>query len=123
MSEPTEELGSQLVRTARSVAGDELRSVTYFDDEDVEQLYLRSDLDKDADLVGFAENERLGYQSQQAYRRTQLGDYGFTIRVFDRGYLTRVIEGDRGVWITTDPMAIDRFHEVAAALRGVLREE
>ena len=123
MSKPSEELGSRLVRTARSVAGDELRSVTYFDDEDVEQLYLRSDLDKDADLVGFAENERLGYQSQQAYRRTQLGGYRFTIRVFDDGYLTRVIEEDRGVWITTDPMAIDRFEEVAAALAGVLREE
>jgi hypothetical protein len=123
MSEPTGELGTKLVRTARSVAGDELRSAAYFDDEDVEQLYLRSDLDDEADLVGFAENERLGFRSQQAYHSTQLGDYRFTIRVFDEGYLTRVIEGDRGVWVTTDPMAIDRFEEVAAALAGVLREE
>ncbi len=123
MSEPTEELGSKLVRAARSVAGDELRSVAYFDDADVSQLYLRDDLDRGADLVGFAENERLGFRSQRAYRGTQLGGYRFTIRVFDEGYLTRVIDGDRGVWITTGAMAIDRFEEVAAALAGVLREE
>jgi hypothetical protein len=123
MSDPSEALGPTLVRTARSVAGDELRSVTYFDDEEVEQLYLRDDLDRNADLIGFAENERLGFRSQQAYRGTQLGGYRFTIRVFDDGYLTRVIEDDRGVWVTTGAMAIDRFEEVAAALAGVLREE
>lgn len=123
MSEPSEELGSRLLRTARSVAGDELRSVTYFDEHIVEQLYLRDDLEGDADLVGFAENERLGFRSQRAYRGTQLGEYRFTIRVFGGGYLTRVIDDDRGVWITTGAMAIDRFEEVAAALAGVLREE
>lgn len=123
MREPTEELGTKLVRAARSVAGDELRSVAYFDDDDVEQVYLRDDLDQGADLVGFAENERLGFRSQRAYRGTQLGEYQFTIRVFDEGYLTRVIEDDRGVWVTTGAMAIDRFEEVAAALAGVLREE
>lgn len=123
MSVPIEELGSRLVRSARSVAGDELRSVVYFGENDVEQVYLRDDLDPGADLVGFAENERLGFRSQRAYRGTQLGGYQFTIRVFDEGYLTRVIEDDRGVWITTGVMAIDRFEEVAAALAAVLREE
>jgi hypothetical protein len=123
MSEPTDELGTKLVRAARSVAGDELRSVAYFDDDEVEQLYLRDDLDRGAHLVGFAENERLGFRSQRAYRGTQLGGYRFTIRVFEEGYLTRVIEDDRGVWVTTGAMAIDRFEEVAAALAGVLREE
>jgi hypothetical protein len=123
MTALTEELGSRLVRVARSVAGDELRSVTYFDEDEIEQLYLRTDLDEDADLVGFAENERLGFRSQQAYRSTQLGPYRFTIRVFDDGFLTRVIVDDRGVWVTTDAMAIDRFEEVASALAGVFREE
>ena len=113
-------LQSRLVRTARTVVGDELRSLTYFDAAQVAELYLREDLDRSADLVGFAENERLGFHSQGAYRGTQLGTYEFTIRVFEHGYLVRVIEEDCGVWATTDSMAIDRFEELASALAGVL---
>jgi len=118
----TPEQQSKLVRTARTVVGDELRSLTYFTEEAVEQLYLRDDLDRTADLVGFAENERMGFRSKRAYRGTQLGDYEFTIRVFQHGYLTRVISGDRGVWVTTDGMEIDRFEELGLALDAVLRE-
>lgn len=114
---------SRLVRTARTVTGDELRSLTYFDGDRVSQLYLRDDLDRSADLVGFAENERLGFRSQRTYSGTQLGDYHFTIRVFERGFLVRVIVGDEGVWATTDEMAIDRFEELAAALGSVLGDE
>lgn len=123
MSDLSPERQSRLVRTARTVTGDELRSLTYFDEERVAQLYLRDDLERSADLVGFAENERLGFRSQRAYTGTQLGDYRFTIRVFDRGYLVRVIGDGEGVWATTDEMAIDRFEELAAALAGVLAEE
>lgn len=118
----TPEQQSKLVRTARTVVGDELRSLTYFSEETVEQLYLRDDLDRTADLVGFAENERMGFRSKRAYKGTQLGDYEFTIRVFQHGYLTRVISGDRGVWVTTDGMEIDRFEELGLALDAVLRE-
>jgi hypothetical protein len=39
-----------------------------------------------------------------AYSGTQLGDNQFTIRVFEFEYLTGVIAGDRGVWVTTDAM-------------------
>ncbi len=113
---------SKLVRTARTAVGDELRSLTYFTEDTVEQLYLRSDLDQTADLIGFAENERLGFRSQLAYTNTQLGAYQFTIRVFERGYLTRVIVNGHGVWITTDAMHIDRFEELANALATVLHE-
>lgn len=113
---------SKLVRTARTVVGDELRSLTYFTEETVEQLYLRDDLDRTADLIGFAENERMGFRSKRAYKGTQLGDYEFTIRVFKRGYLTRVIADDRGVWVTTDGMEIDRFEELGHALDAVLTE-
>jgi hypothetical protein len=111
---------TELLSTARTVVGDELRSVTYFDEDDVEQLYLREGLEAGADLVGFAETERLGFRSQMDYRNTELGDYEFTIRVFEHGYLTRVIVGDRGVFVTTDPMARDRFEELAAAMKTEL---
>lgn len=111
-----------LVAAARTVVGDELRSLTYFTEHSLEQLYLRDDLSKSADLVGFAENERLGFRSRDAYRETELGDYQFTIRVFEQGYLTRVIAGDHGVWVTTDAMSIDRFEELGDAVGTVLQE-
>lgn len=118
----SDEQRQQLVDAARTTVGDELRSLAYFTEDDVEQLYLRNDLERDADLVGFAENERLGFRSQSTYRATQLGAYEFTIRVFEDGYLTRVIVGDRGVWVTTDAMAVDRFEELASALATVRHE-
>lgn len=122
MDSISDEQREQLVDAARTSVGDELRSLTYFTEDDVEQLYLRDDLQRDADLVGFAENERLGFRSQSAYSETQLGAYEFTIRVFDQGYLTRVIVGNHGVWVTTDEMVIDRFEELASAVATVLRE-
>lgn len=109
-----------LVRAARTSVGDELRSLTYFDDETLEQLYLRDDLDRTADLVGFAEQERLGFRSRDAYRNSELGEYKFTIRAFEHGYLTRVISDTHGVWVTTDSMRIDRFEELAEAVATVL---
>ena len=118
----TDELETELQSAARTVVGDELRSVTYFTEDDVEQVYLRSDLEASADLVGFADTERLGFRSQMDYSGTELGEYQFTIRVFEHGYLTRVIVGDRGVFVTTDAMARDRFEELAAAMGGVLGE-
>lgn len=118
----SEDQREELISAARTTVGDELRSLTYFTEGTVEQLYLRDDLDRTADLVGFAENERLGFRSQSAYAGSQLGEYQFTIRVFERGYLTRVIVGDHGVWVTTDAMRIDRFEELASALASVLRE-
>lgn len=112
----------ELVSACRTAVGEELRSITYFTEGVTEQLYLRDDLEADADLVGFAENERLGFRSQSTYRGSELGEYRFTIRVFEGGYLTRVIVDDRGVFVTTDPMSVSRFEELAAAVRGVLTE-
>ena len=117
----SEEHRVELISAIRTVVGDELRSITYFTEEEVEQVYLRGDLEAEADLVGFADTERLGFRSQTDYTDTELGPYRFTIRVFDQGYLTRVIEGDHGVFVTTDPMVRDRFEELAAALRETLR--
>ncbi|WP_144799416.1 DUF7522 family protein [Halorubrum depositum] len=111
----------ELLSASRTATGDELRSLTYFTDDDVEQLYLRSDLSRTADLVGFAESERHGFHAQSLYANTQLGDYQFTVRVFENGYLTRVIANGHGVWVTTDSMEMDRFEELASALASLLR--
>lgn len=110
----------ELLAAARTAVGDELRSLMYFTEETHNQVYLRDDLEQSADLVGFAENERLGFRSQQAYAESELGDYQFTIRVFENGYLTRVIVRNYGVWVTTDGMSIDRFEELGSAIASVL---
>lgn len=116
------ELSEELVSACRTAVGDQLRSITYFDAADEEQLYLREDLESDADIVGFADTERLGFRSQSVYARSELGEYRFTIRVFERGYLTRVIVGDRGAFVTTDELSIDRFHELASAVEQILAD-
>jgi len=113
-------LASELTSACRTVVGDELRSVTYFTDDAVEQLYLRADLDRTADLVGFAEIERTGFEASELYGGTQLGGYLATVRLFERGYLTRVVVDRAGVWVTTDELSMDRFEELAAALRPIL---
>ena len=117
------DLGDQLVSSCRTTVGDELRSVTYFTEEEEEQLYLRSDLEANADLVGFADNERLGFRTQTIYQDTELGEHQFIIRVFERGYLTRVIVGGHGAFVTTDEMEMDLFKELASAVGSVLVEE
>ncbi|ELZ19085.1 DUF7522 family protein [Natrinema limicola] len=116
------QLADELRSVCRTTVGDELRSITYFTEDVVEQLYLRSDLERTADLVGFADHERRGFHSQSAYRNTQLGDYQATIRLFENGYLSRVIRGPYGVWVTTDAMSIDRFEELTSALETVLTD-
>jgi hypothetical protein len=114
------DLAEELVSACRTAVGDQLRSVAYFDPTSEEQIYLRSDLEPDADIVGFADNERLGFRSQTIYDQSELGDYQYTMRAFDRGYLTRVIVGDRGAFVTTDELPMDHFDELASAVRGVL---
>ncbi|MCU4741650.1 hypothetical protein OB955_14485 [Halobacteria archaeon AArc-m2/3/4] len=120
VSSLTDELEDELISVCRTTIGDGLRSLTYFTANGHEQLYLRSDLERDADLERFVANERLGFTSQQTYGDSELGEYEFTIRVFEWGYVTRVIVGDHGVYVTTDPLPMDEFHEVATAIRTVL---
>lgn len=111
----------ELISVCRTGIGDELRSITYFTDEDVQQVYLRSDLDRTADLVGFAEIERTGFHAEEKYQGTQLGEYQATVRMFENGYLTRVVADHIGVWVTTDAMSMDRFEELATSLKPILR--
>ncbi len=109
-----------ILSVCRTVVGDELRSITYFTEDQVEQIYLRSDLDRTADLIGFAELERNGFRADELYRDTQLGEYQATVRMFEYGYLTRVIHDRYGAWVTTDSMSMDRFEELTTALKSVL---
>ena len=115
-------IADEMVRSCRATIGDNLRSVTYFTHGDFDQLYLRSDLDQDVDLAGFVDYESLGFGARAAYHGSELGEYRYTIRVFDNGYLLRVTRGDVGVFITTDSLTLQNFAEVATAIEAVLEE-
>jgi hypothetical protein len=123
-----------LVSACRTSIGDTLRSVVYFTPEEFEVLYLRADLGDGLVAARHAkrelvENERLGFDSRETYRnlaeqpgmKPSLGEYQFTVRAFTDGYVVRVLEGERGVLVTTDAMDIDAFEEFAVAARATLR--
>jgi len=116
------DVATELESACRTAVGDQLRSIVYFDEEGHEQLYRREDLkgDDPETVAGFVENERMGFRSQAVYNRSELGDYRFTVRSFDHGYLTRVIEAGHGAFVTTDELQMDTFDELASAVRGVL---
>ncbi|WP_332899205.1 MULTISPECIES: DUF7522 family protein [unclassified Haladaptatus] len=112
-----------IVRTCRTAMGDSLRSVTYFTRDDFDQLYLRDDLEQDADLTGFIGNEWRSFKTtREAYRGSELGDYKYTIRTFENGFLLRVTTDREGVFATTDGLTIQAFDNVATAIRKVLGE-
>ncbi|WP_276257445.1 DUF7522 family protein [Haloglomus litoreum] len=111
---------SELVSACRTTIGDQLRSLTYFTRDEFAQLYLRSDLESDADLAGFVEHESLGLDAHTAYRGSELGEYEYTIRVFEHGFLVRVTNRSEGVFLTTDGLTLRDFDEVAAAAGALL---
>ncbi|AZH25516.1 DUF7522 family protein [Haloplanus aerogenes] len=112
----------QLVSACRTAVGDSLRSITYFTPDEYEQVYLRSDLEADADLTATVEHEAAGFRTQMAYDQSELGDYQYTLRVFENGFLTRVIVGKHGVFVTTDGITVLRSREVTEAIGAILRE-
>jgi hypothetical protein len=117
------ELADHIVTTARTATGDSLRSVTYFTRTDFDQLYLRDDLERDADLDTFVGHEWRGYRNtQNAYQDSELGAYRFTVRAFENGYLLRVASDRRGVLITTDGLSMQSYEEIAEALTRMLDE-
>lgn len=119
-----DEAADNIVRTSRTSLGDSLRSVTYFTRDDYEQLYLRDDLARDADLTSFIGHEWRGFKTAQAaYEGTELGDYNYTIRVFDNGFLLRVTDEREGVFVTTDSLTMGDFNTVAQAVQSVLRDD
>lgn len=115
-----DERASKLVSACRTTVGDQLRSITYFTKDDFTQLYLRSDLEADADIAGFVEYEAWGFDAHKAYTGSELGNYRFTIRVFDNGFLLRVTTPTEGVFLTTDGLTLHDFSEVAAAVGEIL---
>lgn len=117
------ELAEEIVTTARTATGDSLRSVTYFTRSDFDQLYLREDLARDADLNTFVGHEWRGYrETRNAYHDSELGEYRFTIRAFENGYLLRVTGERRGVLVTTDGLAIQSYEDIAEAIERLLEE-
>lgn len=112
-----------LVRLCRTAVGDHLRSVTYFTRDDYEQVYLREDLEQNADLMTFIGNEWYGFTTtEESYRESELGQYRYTIRVFENGYLVRYTTDHDGVFLTSDGLTTRRFDEVRAALADVLTD-
>ena len=119
-----DESADRIVTLCRTAIGDSLRSITYFTRDDFEQLYLREDLEQDADLMGFIGHEWQDFKNTQtAYEGSELGDYEYTIRAFENGYLVRVTTGREGVFATTDSLTLQQYEEVAGAIRKVLREQ
>jgi len=119
-----DEVADRIRSVSRTALGENCRSVTYFTKDDFEQLYLRDDLEKDADLTGFIGHEWRGFRlTQAAYEGTELGKYKYTIRAFENGYLIRVTGDREGVFVTTDPRPLHDFETVADALREVFRDE
>ncbi|MFC7136197.1 DUF7522 family protein [Halobaculum litoreum] len=127
--------GERVVAAARTGLGDDLRSVVAFTPGSFEVLYTRADLydpevDVDAVKRPLVELERVGFAEAPVRTSlsvgepsTDIGPYGFTVRFHDHGFVVRVIEGDRGVLLTTDTMDSRAFREAATAIRTVLRPE
>lgn len=119
----SEEIEDQLVSTCRTAIGDVLRSITYLTPTGYEQLYVREDVDRQDEPDAFVETERKGFTSQRTYGWTTLGNYQYTIRAFDHGYIGRVIVGDSGVYVETEALTVEEFDEIAESIRSVLRNE
>lgn len=115
------EFADAIVTTAQSEMGEELRSLTYFSRSDFDQLYLRTDLERDADLNTFVGQEWRGYRNlRDSYHGSELGNYRFTLRVFENGYLIRIATDRRGVLVTSDKLGVERCERTADALLEVL---
>ncbi len=117
----TEARAEQLKTACRSAVGDNCRSVTYFDATNYMQVYLRGDLEQDADLMSFIGHEWHDYKTTtDAYTGSELGNYEYTIRNFENGFLVRVGVGDRGVFVTTDGLKLKDFDSLVATITDLL---
>jgi len=111
----------QLVSTVRTATGDSLRSVTYFTHDNFEQVYLREDLDQDADLQSFIGHEWHGFETtKSAYASSELGQYEYTLRSFQNGYLLRTTTERIGVLVTADSLTLRDYEDVATAIGELL---
>ena len=106
----------RFVETCAEIAGDALRSIVYFTEDDFDQIFLRDYLSADADIQSFVENERGGFHRIPTQAGSELGRYEYTIQRFQGGYLVRVLSGEHGVFVTTNQMPIERYDRLATAI-------
>lgn len=111
---------NRLVDTCTEVAGNSLRSLVYFTEDDFDQIYLRDYLSAEADIQSFVQNELEGFHRVPTHEGSELGRYKYTIRRFHGGYLVRVLVGDHGVFVTTNQMPIEQFDTLAEAIEQEL---
>lgn len=96
--------------------------MTHFTRDGFGQLYRRDDLEQDADLSTFIGNEWRGFRiTKDAYEGSELGNYNYTIRVFDHGFLVRVTSDRDGVFVPTDGLNMQDFESLVTAIIAVLR--
>lgn len=115
-----EDVREQLVTAVRTTVGDSLRSLTYFTRDDYEQLYLRDDLERDADLSSFIGHEWHDFSNTRtAYEGSELGPYRYTIRAFENGFLVRITTDRGGVFVTTDGVTMRDYEELVSAVESV----
>ncbi|WP_276261379.1 DUF7522 family protein [Haloglomus litoreum] len=124
----------ELVSAARTSLGDTLRSLVYFTPGAYDVLYVRSDLYEDRETAYRAkaelvDMERVGFAEMPVRssiarrgRRSELGDYEFTVRFHEEGFVVRVIRGYCGVLLTVDRMDVEAFEDAVTAIRAILAE-
>jgi len=118
----SDETAEEIVRTCRAAIGDEVRNVTFITEDDYDVHYVREDVDADTEATGFIEAEQRGFASQRTYGWSDMGEYVFTIRAFEDGYIGRVIVGDQGVYVTADALTVDSFTDAAESIRDLLAD-
>jgi CRISPR/Cas system-associated protein Cas7 (RAMP superfamily) len=70
--------------------------------------------------MSWVEHEAAGFGTHLAYDESELGEYQYTLRVFENGLMTRVIAEDRGVFVTTDGITVRRAMEVSRAITSIV---
>lgn len=116
-----EAASDRLVRMCKNLAGDRLRSITYFTRDDFNQLYLRDDLERGADLASFIGFEwRESWLTEDAYQGTELGEHQYSLQVFSNGYLLRVETPSEGAFVTLDRPSVEILDELADVIMDVL---
>lgn len=126
------ETAEGVVSAARTSLGDELRSVAYFTPAEFDVLYVRRDLYDSTDAAREAKSrlvdiEQAGFGEAKtrsaiatSHDRASIGDYEFTVRFHEDGFVVRAFAGDAGVLLTADSMDVNAFEDAVTAIRGLL---
>jgi len=130
-----DELATGIVSAARTSLGDTLRSVIYLTPSAFDIPYLRQDLygstadarDAKAQLVEFEQAgfSEVSVRTAIARRETgsDIGDYEFTVRFHENGFVVRVLQREVGVLLTVDSMDVNAFEDAAIAIQTLLGGE